>query len=199
MDRHEGGVQTLEFPTTRKCSKIECLSNYLDWLMFFLFHNAVSDFHTYHLRIISDWVYFFEINYCEGNQWHTWCLVRGDHVNWLNLSKVSLLGWGRCPSFDKSSCNGVDNTSRLVEGFCFPFSRPALAPMSFSFGSTVSVPTLVRVLPISIIRLIGLKFMNKILQVSEFDEVFNLVFQNTTFLNGVSSVAMISSTLGEIG
>lgn len=41
--------------------------------------------------------------------------------------------------------------------------------------------------------------MNKILQVSEFDEVFNLVFQNTTFLNGVSSVAMISSTLGEIG
>lgn len=72
----------------------------------------------------------------------------------------------RCyPSSNESSCNGVDDTSKMIKGFFLPFSRLASASMSLNIRvvTTIFLFSFVLILSIVVVRPIGLRLVDKIL------------------------------------
>jgi len=92
------------------------------------------------------------------------------------------MGRGCCPSFDESSCNGVDDTSQLINEFFLLLLQSASTSLSLNLRvvTTISISSFVLVLPIAIVSVIGLRLVNKI---SSFDKVFYFVLQNVALLN----------------
>lgn len=109
---------------------------------------------------------------------------------------MSLSGRGRCPTSSKSSYDGVNDMSWLVKRVFLLFFGSTSTPTPFNFWGPISVlfPSPILVLLVIVIRSVELRFVNKILQVSDFDKVFNLIFQDTPLFGGVSSIAIVLVT-----